>query len=240
MKIGQLQLGGADRSVGLSNNQLKIIAMLAMACDHVGKTLLTDWTWLMMIGRVSFPIFAYMIAQGCQHTRHRWRYFLHLFVLALGCQTVYWAAMGSLYMSVLVTFSLSILLIYSVDAFVKTRRPVLFLVMLLAFLGAFFFSEVLPWLLPQSGYDMDYGFYGVLFPVVIYCLRGTWARLAGVAMMQSVKVLLSGSLHLWGFLALPLLALYNGERGRYKLKYLFYVFYPLHLILIYVLQMLFF
>ena len=110
---------------------------------------------------------------------------------------------------------------------------------LFAFLGAFFFSEVLPLLFPKSGFDLDYGFYGVLFPVAIYCLRGTWTRLAAVAAMQSVKVLLSGSLHLWGFLALPLLLLYNGERGKYRLKYLFYVFYPAHLVLIYLLQMLF-
>ena len=237
MKIGQLKLGTGGLSVGLSNNQLKIIAMFAMACDHVGKALLPGCVWLQMIGRISFPIFAYMIAEGCHHTKHKWRYWLHLAVLSLGCQLVYFFMMDSLYMSVLVTFSVSILLIYAIDFFWKRKNVWTFLLMLVAFGGAFFLAEGITMWFPQSGYLLDYGLYGVMFPVVVYCMPGVWAKLGGSSVMLTIKAFLSGGIHWYGFFTLPLLLLYNGERGKHKLKYLFYIFYPTHLALIYLLQM---
>ena len=52
------------KKFGLTNNQLKIIAMVSMLFDHVGKELLPQYTVLQIIGRLAFPIFAYMIAEG--------------------------------------------------------------------------------------------------------------------------------------------------------------------------------
>ena len=59
---------------GLSGNQLKIIALIAMTIDHIGLQFLPHVTILRIIGRLAFPIFAYMIAEGCLHTRNRRRY----------------------------------------------------------------------------------------------------------------------------------------------------------------------
>jgi len=56
---------------GLTNNQLKIIAMLAMLIDHVGMIIFPGIMALRYIGRIALPIFAYMIAEGCHYTRDR-------------------------------------------------------------------------------------------------------------------------------------------------------------------------
>ena len=49
---------------GLTGNQLKLIAMLTMTCDHVGMQIFPQLLWLRVIGRLAMPIYAYMIAEG--------------------------------------------------------------------------------------------------------------------------------------------------------------------------------
>ena len=104
-----------NRKFGLTGNQLKLIAMIAMTCDHVGLSLFPQLQILRIIGRLAFPIYAFMIAEGCRYTRDRRKYLLSISALALLCQLVYWFMMGSLYQCILVTFSLSICLIYALD-----------------------------------------------------------------------------------------------------------------------------
>ena len=104
------------RNFGLTGNQLKILAMIAMTCDHVGVQLFPQVWWLRLIGRLAMPVYAYMIAEGCRHTRDRKKYFLRLFGMGALCQAVYFVAMGSLYMCILITFSLSVILISLMDA----------------------------------------------------------------------------------------------------------------------------
>ena len=82
-----------ESRTGLSGNQLKVIAMIAMTCDHVGLQLLPQLGFLRIIGRLAFPIYAYMIAEGCRYTHDRGRYFFRLASLALVCQGVYYGAM---------------------------------------------------------------------------------------------------------------------------------------------------
>ena len=107
--------------LGFTNNQLKIIAMIAMLIDHIGAYLFPQVRWLRIIGRLAYPIFAYMIAEGCHHTKSRIRYFLQMAGLAAICQLVYYIAMGSLYQCILVTFSLSVVIIYAIDNFRKHK-----------------------------------------------------------------------------------------------------------------------
>ena len=64
-------MGNSEKGFGLTNNQLKLIAMLSMLIDHVGMLLFPGVRVLRIIGRLAFPIFAYMIAEGCAHTRSR-------------------------------------------------------------------------------------------------------------------------------------------------------------------------
>ena len=65
----------------LSGNALKIIAAITMLIDHIGVILLPQITLFRVIGRISFPIFAFMIAEGCAHTKNKLRYFYRFFCL---------------------------------------------------------------------------------------------------------------------------------------------------------------
>ena len=104
----------------LSGNTLKILAAIFMVIDHIGLMFFPSMIIFRCIGRLSMPIFAFMISEGAKYTKNKLKYFLSVFILAVICQTVYYFADGgSLYMSILVTFSISILLIYALDYFKK-------------------------------------------------------------------------------------------------------------------------
>jgi hypothetical protein len=222
---------------GLTNNQLKIIAMVAMLIDHVGLYLFPEQLWMRVIGRLALPIFAYMIAEGCFYTRHRGKYLLHIAVLAVGCQLVYYFAMGSLYQGILVTFSLSVITIYAIDYFLKKKDWLSCLLALATVAAVGFVVLGLPTLLPNTDYAVDYKIGGVALPVLIYFAKGKWWKLAAAALGLLLMAITLLPIQWWAFLTLPLLALYNGKRGKYKLKYLFYVFYPVHLVALYFIGM---
>lgn len=220
---------------GLTGNQLKIIALVTMTIDHIGLQLLPGIPLLRIIGRLAFPIFAYMIAEGCRYTRSRKKYLLSMAGLALVCQLVYFFAMGSLYMSVLVTFSLSILLIYAIDSGRRQGGAAWLLPLGLAAV-VFFLSDILPHLLPGMDYGIDYGMVGIFLPVLVYLGHSRREKLLGLAFSLVMLGITCGGPQWYGLLALPLLALYNGKRGKGQMKYLFYVYYPLHLVVIHFLS----
>ena len=66
----------------LNGNTLKIIAAIAMLCDHVGLMFFPQVSIFRIIGRLAFPIFAFMIAEGAHYTKRKARYFLTIFSLA--------------------------------------------------------------------------------------------------------------------------------------------------------------
>lgn len=206
--------------------------------DHVGKVLLPKLLVLQIIGRLAFPIFAYMIAEGCQYTRDRKKYLLNLAGLAAICGIVFFVAKGSLYQSVLVTFLLAIITIYTVEHY-RTQPGILsgaiLIVQLLALAAVCF---LLPKLLRRQGFWIDYGFIGVCLPVAVYFAPGKWEKLLVAAMLTALLGCNIGGIQWFGLLALPILALYNGQRGSKKMKLLFYIFYPCHLAVIYGISML--
>ena len=210
----------------LTSNQLKLLAMLTMTLDHIGVQMFPGALWLRIVGRLAFPIYAYMIAEGCAHTRNRRKYLLQMAGLALLCQLVYFFAMGSLFQCILVTFTLSILLIYACDT---GSRPLT----ALALLGMAFVTVALPRLLPGTDFAVDYGFFGVLVPVAAYLgetRRGKLLFTAGALVALAWSV---GNIQWYSLAALLPLALYGGQRGKRRMKWLFYLYYPLHLAAIY-------
>ena len=105
------------RGFEFSSAGLHILAMLFMLCDHLWATSIIDGDWLTCVGRLAFPIYAYCIAEGFRYTRNRLKYFLGIFILGTLCQTVYTIVDGELYFGVLITFSISIVIMYFVDCF---------------------------------------------------------------------------------------------------------------------------
>ena len=225
------------KKFGLTNNQLKIIAMLAMLCDHVGKELLPQYTLLQVIGRLAFPIFAFMIAEGCFYTRNRLRYFLSVMLLGVGCQVVYLVAEKSLYQNILITFSLSIILIFSLENFRLKKGRFSGIILFFTLSAVFVIVILLPVALIDQGFIIDYGVEGVLLPVAIFYAPDKLRKLlytAGILILLTFD--LGGGIQWFSLLSIPLLALYNQKRGKYNIKPLFYIFYPAHLSVIYLIS----
>ena len=213
---------------GLTGNQLKIIAMLTMTCDHVGIQLFPQLLWLRILGRLSMPIYAYMIAEGCRYTRDRKKYLLRLLGMGALCQVVYFVAMGSLYMCILITFSLSVVMIGLYDTVEQEATMAARLHLGLGTGMVFFLCTVLPDLLTSTDYQIDYGLVGVLLPLLIYGF-GNRGLVLGLVLLA----LQNGGTQWYSLAAVPLLLAYNGQRGKANIGKLFYWYYPVHLVVIY-------
>ncbi len=243
--------GESAQGWGLSASTLKIIACIIMTVDHVGAYILTDLLILRVIGRLAFPIFAYFIAEGCRYTRHKLKRFLLVFGFAILCEGVYLVYSGKLDGGILLTFSFSILLIYQVQALKRAlaqRRwgaAVLWTMLLAASLvGVYGFSKYVLY--------VSYGFWGVLIPVFTALpdykegeaprffryLSGRPQKLALCTLGMVLLCLSPGiaKIQIYCLFSVVLLALYNGKPGVKKMKYGFYVFYPLHLVVIFLLE----
>ena len=214
---------------GLSGNQLKLIALITMTIDHVGAYLLPQFTILRIIGRLSMPIYAFLIAEGCYHTKNKLKYWGLMAGFALVWQLFSYFFLHSLKLCILVTFSLSMLLIFALQ-YVQKKKNFLSCLLFFALLaGVYWVSNNLSRYVP--GCSIDYGFKGILLPVFISLGTNKQQKVLGAA-VGAFYLALGKTSQWYSLLALPLLALYSGQRGKGNYKYLFYIYYPLHLVAI--------
>lgn len=238
-----------EKTNQLSANALKIIALVTMTVDHVGLLLMNNYLPFRIVGRLAFPIFAYMIAEGCRYTKNKGKYFLRIFALGLLCQAAYYLTEQNLDQGILMTFSVSVLLSYAaLWAEKKYREPgknaghikrILprFFPVTLILMAAVISGEIR--ILPGGRYlSFDYGFYGMLLPLLIVLGRDKKQKLLLTAAGLTLIALSLGGTQWYSLAALFLLACYNGRRGKRKMKYLFYIYYPLHMAAIYGLSLL--
>lgn len=230
----------------MTGNQLKILALVTMTIDHVGVVLLPQYLVLRIIGRLTYPIFAYMIAEGCFYTHSKRRYLGGIFALGLACQLGFFIAMGSLEQSILTTFVFAIITIYALQLADARRDAVGALAVFGALALDAFVSLVLPVFLAGTDFSVDYGFAGILLPVFCYmpriflknALDNTRLRLmlaCAVVGMVFVCIQMNdwmGGIQWFSLCTAIPLACYNGKRGTWHLKYLFYIYYPAHLVAI--------
>jgi len=216
----------------LNSFQLKCIAIITMLIDHIGAVLFPYEIGFRIIGRIAFPIFCFLIVEGFYHTRDVRRYMLRLGAFAIISEVPYdLAFQGNVLdtdkQNVFFTLALGVLMMYLLEA--AGNIPVKILEVLL-----------LMWLADFLG--TDYGGRGLLLIFIYYifyekklfkmCVGAGW-NLLYWALYGSWQT------QCYGVLATPFLALYNGERGR-RIKYFFYVFYPVHLLVLYGLKIYFF
>lgn len=215
---------------GFTGNQLKLIAVITMTIDHMGMILFPRLWVLRLIGRLAMPIYAYMIAEGCRHTHDRRRYLGRIVGLGLLCQVVYTAYLQSLYLNILLTFSLSILLIYAIENFQQKRTLVAQIGVFALLLGILVLTVAMPQLLWRWDFDFDYGLMGVLLPVLVYFGREKTKYLAAGLILLGFHY---GGLQWAALAAVPLLGMYNGQRGKGNVGKWFYLYYPAHLLVLY-------
>ena len=226
------------QKIGFTNNQLKLIALLTMTVDHVGMLLFPKVIILRIVGRLAFPIFAYMVAEECRYTRSLPKYLGSIAGVAFLCQIVSYIATRSLEQSILVTFSLSVLLIILLQKATSKRNIVSWGLFVFATVIVFVATELAPKWLSVRSFSVDYGFMGVMLPVCVYAAENKKARLAVSAVCLCVMASSMWPGQWAALLALPLLMLYNGRRGKWKMKWLFYFYYPLHLAIIWTISFL--
>lgn len=211
-----------------SGNALKILAAVFMTLDHMGLMLFPDQILFRILGRLTLPIFAYMIAEGCKYTRNRKKYFAMVFGLGAVCQIVYWFVDHSLYFSILITFSLSILMIYALQVWNETKTAVSGLSFVALVTAVWWLNQV---------FTIDYGFWGCMLPVFAALPHKTAYDRYPVSILTLGLGLIFlaldiGGIQIFSVLALPLLLAYSGRRGRWNMKYFFYIFYPAHLVIL--------
>ena len=217
----------------LTNNQLKIIAMISMVLDHVGLVFFPKVELFRILGRLAFPIYAYMIAEGCAHTKNRKKYLGMILGMGILFQIVYLIFMNDIYQGILITFSLSIGLIYSIEGFINNKNPVYRALMgsIIAFI--IFYGVVCPYVFADYGFAIDYDVWGIILPVFIYFAPTKLSKLFFTLAVLVTMAFFNRPRQWFALITIPLLALYNGERGKFRMKYFFYIFYPLHLVIIY-------
>ena len=224
----------------MNSAQLKILACIFMLIDHIGAVLYPDVSILRVIGRLAFPIFVYLIAEGYRRTKDITDYMGRLMVFALISQLPFNAAfLGSatkpeeLYLNVFFTLVMGLYSLYLYD---KNKKIVYVIVIALV-------CEFL---------NTDYGAFGVLMIFVSNRYHDSFKKLSKsyivLMLLYVIKWLITVKLanpsvllvdiifnHFTieplALLSLIFLKLYNGKRG-WKLKYLFYVFYPAHLFIL--------
>ena len=212
----------------LSGNALKIIAAISMALDHIGLMLFPRIALFRILGRLAMPIFAYMIAEGCKYTRNKKKYLGMVLGLGTVCQAVYWFVDHDLYFSILITFSLSICIIYAMQNW-KEKQTLLSATLFAAAIAAVYGLNRI--------FVIDYGFWGCMLPVFAAIPHKTSRDRYPVSILTlGLGILLLamdiGDIQIYSLLALPLLLIYSGRRGTWNLKYFFYIFYPAHLVIL--------
>lgn len=224
---------------GLSSNLIKIIALITMTIDHVGVMLYPNIDVLRIIGRISFPLFAYQIAEGCKYTKNKLKHFLFIFILGVVCQVVFYFSNKQIYQGILISFSLSILLIYSYDYAIKTKKWWAFLLAIMVLLAIGGLNFLLPLAFKKGQFYFDYGFTGILLAFLIYIPKNYKIKLL-FALIGTILVSIESRWRIqwWSLLSIVILAFYNGKKGILNIKYLFYIYYPLHFVILYGIQML--
>ena len=235
---------------GITGSTLKIIAIVTMLIDHIGAALIEPELIkigeqcgygmelynstlykvdriMRAIGRLGFPIFCFLLVEGFIHTRSRLKYVIRLGVFSIISEFAFDLAFNGAVLefesqNVFVTLFLGMCMLMVMDKLLNSEKikkiPKTILCVVIV---AVFMSLALA---AHSDYDR----WGILAIAVMYLFR----NYKNVEMYSGVMVLTLAMLNeAYAFLAMIPVALYNGKRGL-KLKYVFYLFYPGHLLLL--------
>lgn len=216
---------------------LKIIGVITMLFDHVGDAIIGRFSFCNLIGRIAFPIFAFQAVQGYIYTKDFKKHMLKLFIFACISQIPFMLFLSTfteeiLTLNIFFTLFLGLLALFVYD---KCKNKVLgFLFVILTSIIAYFIH-------------VDYGTFGILLMFCFYFFKDKKGSMAittiVLCFLRFVPDIIATHV-LWYiyiqcaiFTALSLIFIlfYNKNEGP-KAKYLFYIFYPLHLLILYFLH----
>ena len=218
----------------LDGSMLKLIAVITMFIDHAALIVLSNTSFatepflslagkefslyfiLRKIGRLAFPLFCFLITEGFVHTKNFKKYLINLMAFAIISEIPFNLMISGKFLylgkqNIYFTLALGAVALWIIDNIENHFKKFIFLALIL-------FSAII--------LKVDYGYSGIALILIIYILRNNPAVQATLALP-----VLSGGYAAW--CAFIPINMYNGERGFIKgkfLKYLFYAFYPIHII----------
>lgn len=207
----------------MSSFVLKIIAVLSMTIDHIGYALLPKIAILRVIGRIAMPIFAFQIAIGFKYTKSREKYILRLLLFAIVSQIPFHLLASinaeQFRLNIGFTFLLATLILYSIEEVKQNDWKALCLISI--FTIAFLLNY-------------DYYLYGIALVIIFYY---TYDNLKiGFPLFYTATLLYcvyrKSLLQIYSLFDMIPILMYNGKKGA-NIKYFFYAFYPIHMIIIY-------
>jgi len=216
---------------------IKIIACITMFLDHIKYAIPSAQNFFTIYGgRLSFPLFAFLITEGYVHTKNLKKYVTRLMLFGIISQIPFMffrTLVGEWKMlNIMFTMLLGILAIFVYDK-INKKYVSLLVVVLIVFLG-----YVL---------KVDYGAYGVLTVFIIYVFKnnkkifsvayGTLIFIYYYYWFRNQVIEMPNILYLICTLfSIIIISFYNGKQGR-KIKYFFYWFYPIHMIIVYLISL---
>ena len=234
----KFSFGAKIKEKGISADTLKWIAMITMFIDHVGAVVLeqipqfelpavnTAYYIMRYIGRLAFPIYCFLLVEGYIHTKNPMRYFRDLMIFGaiseIPFEICFMTEVGTGFHNVYWTLAFGLGVMMALDYAKKKYTNTTWMNLLIMIVGAY----AAEWL------GCDYGAIGILLIYILYRTRDDRTKqsiFGGIAMLYEIT----------GPLAFVLTFFYNGERKIKKYKYAFYAFYPVHLILLYLIRLLF-
>ncbi len=229
---------------------LKWIAVLCMLIDHIGAvlvepiclgrvpaTILTLRQWVILyyilrgIGRIAFPIFCFLLIEGFTKTRSRKHYLRNLVIFSFISEVPFNCAIANKpftlqYQNVFFTLVLGFLAIWSIE-YIEAKCMERNLLPIWGFLISLLPAAVIAFVAESA--HTDYGAIGVATICIFYIFRKK--ATVGALIAWAVLSLFNG-LEVFCLPCVWAINLYNGEHGKQN-KYFFYVFYPLHLMILY-------
>jgi len=191
-----------------------------MVIDHVGLLFFPHIIIFRIIGRLALPIFAYAIVQGYQYTSDLNRYMKRLLVLAVISQIPYMLVAGVSYLNTVFTLLLGLML---VDSYEKKNYILTFLIIL--------FPLII---------EVDYSIYGLLLMLSFHVFKKPIRAFSVQAYLNIMWAYFSSVIQIFSLVG-SLLSLFE-EKLLPKIKmnkYLFYAFYPIHLMILYLIKIIF-
>ena len=219
----------------MSSFALHILAMLLMLCDHLQLTLLPDLPILRCVGRLAFPLFAFMAVEGYLHTRSLKKYLLRLLMLAVISEIpfdllVSGSVFDPMHQNVIWTIILGLCCIRAFENISADLKKMLSAVVIIASLAAAIIARV------------DYSSAGVLTLLAFYAFRGNTVRcrLMQLLSLAFINLVLLGGIQFafpyqaLAVLSLPIIWLYDGSQGPHNgfIKAANYLFYPAHMLIL--------
>ena len=219
----------------LSNFDLKILAIITMTIDHIGAIMYPNIDIFRIIGRISFPIFAFLLVEGFNHTSNKLKYFLRLLLFAVITQPIYDYAFNNRELNILFTFSLSFLLLSSLEFIKKIINKYNKGIENYLYKTVFYSLTYILFVLFSIILNVDYQALGISLVFIFYLVPNLY--LSFLLYLLAVIFLATNTIQFYSLLSFLFIYMYNGEKGK-NIKYFFYLYYPLHLLILKMLQIL--